>query len=106
MNGNQFLIAANSKKGQLIFNMFRPVDLIIALGGAITTIALFFIVDPKTLVMVIITLLPIAVCSFLVLPIPNYHNILCILINIYNFYFVEPRELKWKGWCDKYEFKE
>ena len=102
---NQYLIAANSKKGQLIFNMFRPVDLVIALGGAITTIALFLILDPKSLLMVTITLLPIAVCSFLVIPIPNYHNILCILMNIYNFYFVEQRELKWKGWCAKYEFK-
>lgn len=106
MNGNQYLIAANSKRGQLIFNIFRPVDLYIALGGGIATIVLFFILNPSTLLPAVITLLPLAICAFLVIPIPNYHNILCVLGNIYKFYFVEKQEYKWRGWCAKYEFKD
>lgn len=102
---NQYLIAANSKRGQLIFNIFRPLDLWIAVGGTVATVLMFLILQPDVLWLTIITLLPILVCAFLVIPIPNYHNMLCVLQNIYRFYFVEQREYKWKGWCAKYEFK-
>lgn len=90
---NQYLIAANSKRGQLIFNIFRPIDLWIAGGGAVTTILLFLIIKPETLWITIFTLLPILVCAFLVIPIPNYHNMLCVLQNIYRFYFVERQRV-------------
>lgn len=103
---NQYLIAANSKKGQLIFNMFRPIDLIILGVGAFITLVLFFIFQPNNLYIGILVLLPLLVCAFLVLPVANYHNMLCILQNIYNFYFVEQNELKWKGWCAKDEYKD
>lgn len=102
---NQYLIAANSKRGQLIFNIFRPIDLGIALGGACTTIILFLIFSPSTLLSSILVLLPLAVCSFLVIPVANYHNMLCVIRNIYRFYFVEERQFVWKGWCAKDEFK-
>lgn len=103
---NQYLIAANSKRGQLIFSIFRPVDLYIAIGGTAVTIILFLILRPDTLWITILTLLPILVCAFLVIPIPNYHNMLCVLQNIYRFYFVERQQFKWRGWCAKYEFKD
>ena len=105
MNG-QYLIAANTKKGQLIFSIFRRVDLIIAIVGASLTLLLFIIIQPSNLGWGIVTLLPILVCAFLVMPIPNYHNVLCILENIYNFYFVDRNQLKWRGWEAKYEFKD
>lgn len=103
---NQYLIAANSKRAQLIFNIFRPIDLGIAVSGAGVTILLFIIVQPENLWAAIGTLAPLLICTFLVLPIPNYHNILCVLQNIYKFYFAEPQQFKWKGWRAKYEFKE
>ena len=103
---NQYLIAANSKKGQLIFNMFRMIDLIILGCGALVTFIMFFAFQPDNLYMGIFVLLPLLVCAFLVIPVPNYHNILCVLQNIYNFYFVEKNELKWKGWCAKDEYKD
>lgn len=103
---NQYLIAANSKKGQLIFNIFRPKDLVIALCGCSTTIILFLIVNPNDLISMILVLLPIAVCSFLVIPVANYHNIMCVIGNIYRFYFVEQRKYVWKGWRAKDEFKD
>ena len=106
--GNQqsYLIAANSKRAQLIFNIFRPVDLVIAIIGAALTIILFIILQPETLWVAIVTLAPLLICSFLVLPIPNYHNVLCVIQNVYIFYFVERQQFKWKGWCAKYEFKD
>ncbi len=106
MNNGQYLIAANSKRGQLIFSIFRPIDLYIAIGGSVTTIFLFLIIKPSSLWLTIITLLPILVCAFLVIPIPNYHNMMCVLQNIYKFYFVERRNFKWKGWCVRDEFKD
>ena len=105
MNNGQYLIAANSKRGQLIFSIFRPIDLYIAIGGSVTTILLFLIIKPDSLWLTIITLLPILVCAFLVIPIPNYQNMMCVLQNIYKFYFVERRTFKWRGWCAKDEFK-
>ena len=106
MNGNQFLIAADSKRGQLIFNIFRPIDLYIALGGGAATIILFFAINPGSLLTAALTLMPLAVCAFLVVPIPNYHNVMCVLGNVYKFYFVERQQFKWKGWCAKNEFKD
>lgn len=105
MENGQYLIAANSKRGQLIFNIFRPIDLYIAIGGSVTTIVLFLLVKPSSLWTAIVILLPILVCAFLVIPIPNYHNMMCVLQNIYKFYFVERRTFKWRGWCAKDEFK-
>ncbi len=103
---NQYLIAANSKRAQLIFNMFRPIDLIILGSGTVVTFILFFIFQPDTLLPAILVLLPFLICAFLVIPIPNYQNVLCVLINIYNFYFVDIREFVWKGWGAKDEFKK
>lgn len=106
MYNGQYLIAANSKRGQLIFNIFRPIDLGIACVGAGITLILFLIIQPDSLLPGIITLLPLLTCAFLVMPIPNYHNVLCVLQNIYKFFFVERNELVWRGWCAKDEFKD
>ena len=105
MNGN-YLIPANSKRAQLIFSIFRPIDLGIALTGAGITLILFIALQPNSLLWAIITLLPLLICAFLVIPVPNYHNMICVLQNIYKFYFVERQQFKWKGWCAKDEFKD
>lgn len=101
-----YLIPANTKRGQLIFSIFRPIDLGIALTGAGITLLLFIILQPEMLITAVITLIPLLICAFLVIPVPNYHNMLCVLQNIYTFYFVEKQQLKWKGWCAKDEFKD
>ena len=102
---NNYLIAANSKRSMLIFSMFRWIDLIILGSGGIVTLILFITIQPDRLLPVIIVLLPLAVCAFLVIPVVNYHNILCILQNIITFYFKEPRQYIWKGWRFKDEYK-
>ena len=96
MNG--YLIPANAKKGTLIFNLFRPFDLILFSSGiGITMLALAFV--PSTnMVAVILALIPALVCGMLVFPIPNYHNVMCAIISIYKFY-TERRKYVWKGWC-------
>lgn len=104
---DQYLIAANSKKGRLIFNIFRPLDLVIISVGTVITFIAFVAVQPETLASGIFVLLPFLVCAFLVLPVANYHNILCVIQNIYNFFTESDKnQLKWKGWCCKDEFKD
>ena len=105
--GMQFLIAANSKRAQLIFNIFRPIDLYVEIAGLSTSFILFLIFNKflTSLISMILVLLPGAITTFLVLPIPNYQNVMCIIHNIYVFYFVERQQYGWKGWDATDEFK-
>ena len=96
MNG--YLVPANAKKGTLIFNIFRPFDLIMFGTGAIVSLLLLVIVDSNDSIMVLISCLPVAITGLLVVPIPNYHNVLCAIQSIYRF-FIEKRNYKWRGWC-------
>ena len=95
-----YLIPANSKKGQLIFNIFRWVDLIIVLVGGIVTLALMFAIPGDGLLVVFVKLLPVGVCLLLVLPIPYYHNVLVLLGEVY-YYLSNQKKYHWKGWCVK-----
>ena len=103
MNG--YLVPANSKKGTLILNMFRPSDMIIFGVGAAITLLMFMIVNTDSTVMVLISCIPMGVTALLVVPIPNYHNVLCALQSIFRFYS-ERRNYVWKGWCFYDEFGE
>lgn len=103
MNG--YLIPANTKKGTLIFNIFRPIDLGIFCGGFGLSILLLAIVPSTSLVAVGLALLPVGICGLLVLPVPNYHNVLCALGSIWKFY-TERRNYVWKGWCFYEQFKD
>lgn len=103
MNG--YLIPANAKKGTLIFNIFRPFDLWLFGIGIAVSFLLLAVVPTTEIVMVIIALLPGFISGLLVFPIPNYHNVLCALISIYNFYQL-PREYHWKGWSFNERFSE
>ena len=103
MNG--YLIPANSKKGTLIFNMFRPIDLIIFIIGVGISLIGLAIVPSTELVAVTIALLPVCICGLLVVPVPNYHNVMCALISIWNFY-TKRRRYSWKGWCFYEQFKD
>ena len=96
MNG--YLIPANSKKGTLILNLFREIDLIIlGVGVGISLLTLMFI-NIGNIFFIILALLPALIAIFLVIPVPNYHNILCALESILHFY-TSRRKYIWKGWC-------
>ena len=104
MDGNQFLIPANTKKGQLIMGVFYPIDLVIfCVGLAITFVALIVVSELGFGTWVsIIAILPAGIASVLVFPFPNYHNVRVAIGEIINFYS-NNRNYVWRGWCIKYE---
>lgn len=99
MNG--YLIPANSKKSELILNMFTPTDLIIFGSGVGLTLIMLLAIHADTFGTMILILTPALISAFLVFPVPHYHNIMQLIINIYTFYFVRQRTYKWRGWCYK-----
>ena len=103
MNG--YLVPANAKRGTLIFNMFRPIDLIRFGVGAGLSLLLLMIVQSDSTVLVLLSCLPVGITGLLVVPIPNYHNVLCALCSMYRFY-TERRRYIWKGWCVKDVFRD
>lgn len=100
---NQYLIPANASRGKLIAGVFRPVDLVIFLCGVVVTLILLFALQNQmdNTVIAVITILPVAICALLVMPVPNYHNTLVFIQGAYN-YYMERRVYLWKGWCQAY----
>ena len=89
---NNFLIPANSKKSQLIFNFFTVTDLIVFSIGALFTIILLVAFETNNIYVILLECTPLLISGFLVMPI--------ILGNIFAFFF-NQRMYKWKGWCVK-----
>lgn len=100
-----YLIPANSKKSLLILGVFDLFDLIMFIIGIVITIILLLLVSPNTLGGAIIDLAPALICGFLVFPIPNYHNIRTMIMDVYRFYTRRERFV-WKGWCVRDEYGE
>lgn len=98
MDNNSYLVPANAKKGTLILNMFTPFDAILFGSGTLLSLLLLSLVPSTNTVIVIICCLPVAITGLLVVPIPNYHNVLTALQSIMLFYS-ERRRYVWKGWC-------
>lgn len=96
MNG--FLVPANAKKGTLILNLFRPFDLILFGTGVVISLIMLALVPTNNTWLVLLSCLPAGITGFLVIPIPNYHNVLVAIQSIINFYS-ERRKYVWKGWC-------
>lgn len=95
---NNYLIPANTKKGTLILGIFRPFDLILFGIGILLTIILLATMPMSSTMQVVLVMLPAGLATFLVLPVPNYHNILTIIIEGYQFITNRQRYI-WKGWC-------
>ena len=97
-----YIIPANSKKSQLIFNVFRPIDLFgILLPGALLTVVFLFVFPGDSISAIVIKLAPVSLALFLVMPIPFYHNVLVYLRELY-LYFSSQRRYYWRGWCASY----
>ena len=97
-----YIIQANSKKSQLIFNVFRPIDLFgILLPGALLTVVFLFVFPGDSISAIVIKLAPVSLALFLVMPIPFYHNVLVYLREVY-IYFSSQRRYYWRGWCASY----
>lgn len=99
---NSFLIPANSKKSMLIFGLFNKFDLILAVVGVSISVVLLLLLPVEELTFALIALIPGLVASFLVLPVPNYHNILTFLKGMFEFFTTRQR-YTWEGWCFGYE---
>ena len=99
-----YLIPANAKKGTLIFGMFTKFDLVLFGIGILVSVLLLISISPETLKAAIICLLPLFISAFLVVPIPNYHNVLTLIKEMIDFYYGR-RNYKWEGWCYKNEYK-
>jgi len=102
---NGFLVPANAKRGTLILNIFRPFDLILFGSGVVISFALLMFISSSNTLMVILAILPGAITGLLVVPIPNYHNVLSVIQSVIRFYS-ERRRYKWKGWCFYEQFGE
>ena len=99
-----YLIPDNAKKGTLIFGIFTKFDLILFGSGVVLSVLLLLIIAPSTFNLSLICLIPLLVTGFLVVPIPNYHNILMLIRDIIDFFYGR-RNYKWEGWCYKNEYK-
>ena len=99
-----YIIPANSKKSMMILGLFTPVDLIIFSLGCLVTIMLLFVFRNAAFGQMLLILAPALVSTFLVAPVPNYHNVLQLLTNVVTF-FLKQRKYKWRGWC-MYDGKE
>lgn len=99
---NNYMIPANSKKSQLILGFFTPLDLILFGSGVGITLILLLIIQSANLVVMLLILAPALITGFLVLPVPNYHNVLQFIVNVYTFYS-ENRKYLWRGWSSNGE---
>lgn len=98
MENNSYLIPANSKKSMLILGFFNLTDLIIFGTGCVITFMLLFILDTNSLKQALLIITPALIGAFLVLPVPNHHNIRTFIGNVYH-YFTNRRSYYWRGWC-------
>ena len=97
INGG-YLIPANTKRGQLIFGMFTPPDLILLSCGVATSLILLLILGTDETLSALIALMPGLICGFLVMPVPNYRNVITFIVSMLDFYNGQ-RIYKWRGWC-------
>lgn len=95
---NSYLIPANSKKSMLKFGWLNTVDLIIFGSGIAVTFLLMMMLNVNKFSTAIIAITPGLICGFLVIPVPNYHNVRTVIKNAWNFYTTRQRYI-WKGWC-------
>ncbi len=95
---NTYLIPSNTKQGQLIFGLFRPVDLILLGSGISVTFILLLILSLDSILTTLIVLSPALICAGLVLPIPHYHNVLVVITEFFGF-LTSRQKYIWKGWC-------
>ena len=93
-----FLIPANSKKSLYIFGLFTSFELIMFSSGVGATLLLLIAMPLNNVIASMIALLPALITGLLVLPVPQYHNVLTFLKSMFEFYS-ERQKFVWKGWC-------
>ena len=94
----EYLIPANTKRGKLILGWFRPFDLALFASGVFVTVILLAFLPLSSTLVTILILCPAVITGFLVMPVPYYHNMLTIIVELYE-YLTNRQTYKWKGWC-------
>ena len=97
---DQYLIPANTKRGKLLLGWFRPFDLALVSTGILITMVLLAFMPLSSTFVTILILAPGLISGFLVLPLPYYHNMLTVIVELYEF-LTERQTYRWKGWCYK-----
>lgn len=95
---NSYLIPANSKKSMLYFGLFNTFDLILFCSGIGISLLLLVVLPVDQLAVAIIAILPGLICGFLVMPVPNYHNVRTIIGLAWEFFTTRQKYI-WRGWC-------
>ena len=98
MENNNYLIPANSKKSQLILGFFTPIDLIVFIVGVSFSVLLLLLIKSDNIAVMLLLASPALVATFLVAPVPHYHNVMTLIGNIYRF-FTGRKKYYWRGWC-------
>jgi len=81
-----------------MFGLFNTVDLIIFGTGIGISILLMMFLPVDNFWIAILAITPGLICGFLVVPIPNYHNVRTVINNAWIFYTTRQKYI-WKGWC-------
>lgn len=100
-----YLIPANTKQGKLILGLFRPFDLILFSCGVLVSLLLLLTMPVSSTAITILSLAPGLICAFLVMPVPYYHNMLNIIVELYDF-VTNRQTYRWRGWCVDYGAKQ
>lgn len=98
MDDNSYLIPANAKKSTLILGFFTPLDLTVFGIGITFTIIMLLTISTSDITTMVLIILPALTSATLIMPVPHYHNVMQLLINVFSFFFSQ-RCYKWKGWC-------
>ena len=97
---DQYLIPANTKRGKLLLGWFRPFDLALVTTGILITMVLLAFMPLNSTFVTILILAPGLISAFLVMPLPYYHNMLTVIVELYEC-LTERQTYRWKGWCYK-----
>ena len=93
-----YLIPANTKRGQLLLGLFKPIDLIILGIGLTITLILIAVLPIDQTLFAVIAVAPGIFAGFLVLPVAYYHNIRQLVTEMIKF-IINRKKFVWKGWC-------
>jgi len=83
---DNYLIPANTKRGQLILGIFMPIDLIIFGIGLGITLILVMILPMQNTLVALLAIMPGVITGLLVLPVAYYHNVRQLIVEIYQYY--------------------
>ena len=72
---DDYLIPANTKRGQLILGLFYPMDLLIVSIGIVISLILLVVLPIEELKFALLAITPGLISAFLVIPVAYYHNV-------------------------------